>query len=63
VEDAQQVVQMVRRIGKQAIEIARRVGDPGVLAFTLGVMRNVSWGRRRPRGALPMPPRCCSSPR
>jgi DNA-binding CsgD family transcriptional regulator len=42
--DAQRVIEMVQRIGKQAIEIARRIGDPGVLAFTLGVMRNVPWG-------------------
>jgi hypothetical protein len=40
-EASQQVVEMVQCIGKQAVEMARRVGDPGSLAFTLGVMRNM----------------------
>jgi DNA-binding CsgD family transcriptional regulator len=51
-ETSQQVVEMVQRIGKQAAEMARRVGDPGVLAFTLGVMRNVPWGPEETRERL-----------
>jgi class 3 adenylate cyclase/DNA-binding CsgD family transcriptional regulator len=51
-EASQQVVEMVQRIGRQAVEIARRVGDPGVLAFTLGVMRNVPWGPEETRERL-----------
>jgi DNA-binding CsgD family transcriptional regulator len=42
-EDAQQTVERVQRIGKQAIEIARSIADSGTLAFTLGVMHNMPW--------------------
>jgi DNA-binding CsgD family transcriptional regulator len=50
--DIQQVMQMVQRLGKQAVKTARRVGDPGVLAFTLGVMRNVPWRPEETEGRL-----------
>ena len=52
------------RYAQQAVEVARHVGDPGVLAFTLECYASICHGgQRRPRSGSPMLPKCCNSPR